>query len=182
MIGDRNFVFRDEKSYLHARLDYLNLHFAVPFDEYLKQEMYDKDNCVMESMSQEHPYSWYVEADPLPPSEWSNTNTTAYTYNIGMGPAASPSANMGTASNMGTYADMGTSPPNTIFHMVNGAIYDYNGNMGKINGDGTKIWDSKMVGTQSEPPEKKQCKSESTKSKKEEPIDLIASRFDILDL
>ena len=49
IIGDWSFVFKDEESYLNARLEYLHLNLANSFIEFLRTGMFDHVGCTLEA-------------------------------------------------------------------------------------------------------------------------------------
>lgn len=62
--GLYNVTFRDEKSYLNCRLDYLNWGghttpgFEISFLEFIQQEKYSKDKCEVEDVEPQQISSW----------------------------------------------------------------------------------------------------------------------------
>jgi hypothetical protein len=50
-ISNHIIIFKDEKDYLEARLEYLNLYSDIPFLGFIQEEMYDKEKCEVEDIS-----------------------------------------------------------------------------------------------------------------------------------
>ena len=154
-IGNWNVIFKDEESYLEAKLEKIRDYPDIPFIGFLQNEMYDKSKCEVEGIED---YSNY------------------YTYNVEeisegslvMGdhiPSSTSDSYIGTATEA-------LSSGESFFQ------WTYNGDQGQIQPiSSSTVYDNGTWNINT------QCIPYHDEEKKEqEPEDPIDNRFDILDL
>ncbi len=161
--------FKDEESYLEARLENLELYSYLPFMSFIQNEMYDKSKCEVERIvrlgtEETEETDIKYNTSPLEPDEIADPVST---YNFPIN--GDTSAN----NSMWVYSDD---------VIVSGNI-TYTGGIDSGVSDDHAIyyWNSQLhIGDNSNTPE--EPKESKELKKPEEPIDPIDSRFDILDL
>ena len=160
-ISNYRVIFKDEKSYLNARLENLELYPDVPFIGFLKNEMYNKEKCEVESI--------------IPTSIFYSNLTTTGDFVV---------SNIINNGNENVYSE-------TVIPNSNGDIYYVTADMsiGGVNDGQTftlhntdsNIFFDPLSFVSFVKSEEEECK-DIIKKDDEEPDDPIESRFDILDL